>query len=242
MIESKVERYNGLVDSRKTCSLCKSELCNPAKVKGYGKFDTEIGPWSRWQGSLNASLMIVGQDWGHIKDLQEKYFRTEHEDQSSATNIHLRDLLNGIHATERPLDSDLLGRNGELFFTNAVLCLKGNDIAMQGHVNPDWFNNCVGEKKFLRQQIEIVNPRIVVGLGRLAFSSILRSFNLDSRVPPSMKFSEIVQDKEGVKLPRTRAKAFGVYHCGAAGWNINRSEEEHRRDWERIRDALESVK
>jgi DNA polymerase len=23
-----------------------------------------IGPWTQWQGNLNAELMIVGQDWG----------------------------------------------------------------------------------------------------------------------------------------------------------------------------------
>jgi DNA polymerase len=238
-LTDKNTKYNELVKQRKACLLCKDELCNPAKVDGYDKFDREIGPWSRWQGNLDADLMIVGQDWGTVKLLRDNYLIDDGDElESQPTSKRLFELVNGIRVTKRPLTWKLLSRKGELFFTNAILCLKENDTPMQGKVKSAWFDNCVGKKKFLRQQIEIVNPKVVVGLGRRAFGSILRSFDLASKFPPSMKLSEIVRDKKGIELPGTRARAFAVYHPGAAGWNINRTKRDHQRDWERIRFAL----
>ena len=39
-------------------------LLNPSKIED-GRFDSQhLGPWSRWQGDLNAEVVIVGQDWG----------------------------------------------------------------------------------------------------------------------------------------------------------------------------------
>lgn len=93
-MDSKAERYIELVQRRKCCSRCKDELCNPALLSGYRNFDTEIGPWSRWQGNLNANLMIVGQDWGTVKYLREHYFTNKLEAEPSHTNKNLCELLN----------------------------------------------------------------------------------------------------------------------------------------------------
>jgi uracil-DNA glycosylase family 4 len=231
MSVAKAGKYEALVQRRKTCYLCTS-LCNPSKVEGYSQYDNEIGPWSRWQGNLDAKLMIVGQDWGNERLLRNNYLMEDgNEVRSNPTNKNLLYLLNSIFSTK--IDWKLRGMGGKYFFTNAVLCLRDKNTQMQSKANPVWFNNCVGKKKFLRQQIEIVNPRVVVGLGALAFNSILRSFDLKPK-----KLREIVRDKKGIKLPNTRAKAFAVYHCGAAGWNINRTKREHLRDWKRIGDVL----
>jgi hypothetical protein len=53
--------------------------------------------------------------------------------------------------------------------------------------------------------------------------------------------SKIVQES-GIEHLGTRAKAFAVYQCSAAGWNINRSAEEHSRDWQRISGVLNAKK
>ncbi|MEO8593833.1 MAG: hypothetical protein ABI759_10975 [Candidatus Solibacter sp.] len=55
--------YAALVAARRSCRAC-AGLINPAACDG-GNHDSEaIGPWSLWQGNLNARLVIVGQDWG----------------------------------------------------------------------------------------------------------------------------------------------------------------------------------
>ena len=76
---SKVVDYGQLVAARKACHLC-SGLTNPADVEG-GRFDAEhIGAWSLWQGNLDASLMVVGQDWG------DKTYFIQHEGRSNPMN------------------------------------------------------------------------------------------------------------------------------------------------------------
>src|ERR1019366_4819837 len=59
----KARQYLTLVHDRKECSRC-TGLVNPNRWEG-GEFDSnDLGPWTRWQGNLDALLMIVGQDWG----------------------------------------------------------------------------------------------------------------------------------------------------------------------------------
>src|SRR5437762_6588053 len=63
--QNKKARYDALVKARKACSAC-SGLENPS-VCHRGNFDCdEIGAWSKWQGNLNAELMVIGQDWGDV--------------------------------------------------------------------------------------------------------------------------------------------------------------------------------
>ncbi len=60
----KQAQYPQLVQKRKACRLC-IDLTNPSVCEN-GVYDQEghIGPWTRWQGNLNAELMVIGQDWG----------------------------------------------------------------------------------------------------------------------------------------------------------------------------------
>ena len=60
---SKDDLYDKLVTERVACRRCERlGLTNPAIVHD-SRFDSaEIGPSSRWQGCLDAKLMVVGQD------------------------------------------------------------------------------------------------------------------------------------------------------------------------------------
>lgn len=64
---NKLFQYQALVEDRKMCNACTGlipKMINPSSIES-GKYDTDqIGPWTQWQGDLNAELMIVGQDWG----------------------------------------------------------------------------------------------------------------------------------------------------------------------------------
>src|SRR5437868_8013962 len=85
----KREQYIELVTARKGCRQCQG-LTNPTACAG-GKYDSdEIGPWTRWQGSLDAELMVVGQDWGDVA-----YFESHLglDEARNPTNRRLRELL-----------------------------------------------------------------------------------------------------------------------------------------------------
>src|SRR4051794_21164295 len=84
--------YRELVAARKACRAC-SGLTNPAACGGGTHDSDHIGPWSLWQGNLDAELMIIGQDWG-----DENYFldNAGRESRRNPTNECLRRLLGGI--------------------------------------------------------------------------------------------------------------------------------------------------
>ena len=111
--------YADLVTSRKVCRDC-TGLENPSRCC-EGRFDSDqIGPWTLWQGNIRSELVVVGQDWG-----DKTYFENNagRDVASNPTNTTLRHLLSlaGVHI-DLPSISDC--GSGEVFFTNAILCLK----------------------------------------------------------------------------------------------------------------------
>jgi hypothetical protein len=118
------EAYKTLVEKRKNCGLCtKTGLVNPACFEN-GDYDSDhIGPWSRWQGNLNADIMVVGQDWGDIA-----YFKKyEGFDQPSGnpTNTNLQQFLRQFRIfIKEPKEI----QNHSIFLTNIILCLKSGGL------------------------------------------------------------------------------------------------------------------
>ena len=86
----------------------------------------------------------------------------------------------GADLTEVPFHGDAAGRNfedflafagirrEEIFITNAVLCNPKNAQGNNGTPLPTEITNCSG---FLRRQIELIDPEIVVSLGSVALQS-----------------------------------------------------------------------
>ena len=216
--------YAELVTARKACQLCVG-LVNPSVIDG-GRLDSDhIGPWSLWQGNMDAAVMVVGQDWGDTT-----YFldRKGTEGPKNPTNLALVELM-GIAGIAIGDPGVAVGRDVE-FFTNAILCLK--EGGLQGKVQPAWFSNCA---PFLRRKVEIVKPAVVVGLGERAYRAILGGFGMKSRA-----FRTEVDDEGGTLLPNG-TRAFAVYHCGARIRNTHRPMAMQREDWKRMRPFVAKV-
>lgn len=214
----KESAYRYLVHARKECRACDG-LVNPSRCE-EGRFDCgEIGAWSAWQGNLDAPLLVVGQDWGDVA-----WFVRE-SGQSTSTSVTNTTLIRLLHTVgfDIPLARDSTGR-GSLFFTNAILCLKNGGA--QGRVQREWFQNC--GTRFLRPLVELVRPKVVVGLGERAYGAVLDSYGLEPG-----DFRAAVDSPDPVELS-TGVVAFAVYHCGARIQNTHRKLETQLRDWDRI--------
>jgi len=218
----KHQEYIELVRSRKQCRVC-ANLHNPASPE-LSAFDSdEIGPWTRLHGDLDADILIVGQDWGDVR-----YFNANRglDDLKNPTVKTLEELL-------RSIDIDAsFSRYGQvstkLFLTNAILCLKQGGL--QAKVETNWFSNC--GRLFLKRQIEIVQPRVVVSLGERAYRSICSSFDL-----PIQPFRVAVNDATGIQLS-TGSTLIPVYHCGRRILNTHRPLQAQKSDWVRVKQAL----
>lgn len=219
MNESKVSSYRELVDGRKKCHAC-SGLTNLSSLDG-GTFDSgHVGPWSLWQGNLDSSLMVVGQDWGDTKCCRQSH---GHEPPDNPTNGTLRGLLSSIGICIEPPSRHDDGR-GTLFFTNAILCLKTG--GMQSKVDSDWFSTC--GKRFLKPLVEIVQPKVVVTLSELAYWTIAVEFGL--ALSP---FKAAVETEGGFRISEMTT-LHPAYHCGRRILNTHRPMDKQLEDWARI--------
>lgn len=234
MTQDKQTRYHQLVAKRKACHLCKG-LVNQAEIDG-GIYDSDdISAWARWQGNLDARIMVVGQDWGPVSDFR-KYRGIDPHPRSpneNSTNPNLTRLLASIG-----IDIDMFPsqREQKVFFTNAIACLKAFGKA-QGPVEAEWFKNCGTE--ILTPLIDIVDPKGVVALGQHAYEAVRRAYEPGFRVRKE-SYLHYVQNVPPYRLPGARF-LFAVYHCGAGSTNRNRSFPEQIKDWRRIKETLHST-
>ena len=219
MGNSKEQKYLELVENRKQCEQCEG-LVNPSRYEN-GYLDSQhIGPWSRWQGNLESKLMVIGQDWGTVGYFRK--WRGLDQPRGNPTNDNLIELLLSIGIR---INNPGIEQKGEVFFTNAVLCLKEGNL--QSPIKPEWVRNC-GER-FLKPLIEVIHPKIVVALGEKAFKAAVEAYNLQIKWS---KYKELVEAdsislQEGVSL-------FPVYHCGARIMNTHRNKGAQVKDWRKI--------
>ena len=61
MLSLKTSQYAALVTARKASAQCVG-LMNPARCAGGAHDSAEIGPWTRWQGALDAELRTRNGD------------------------------------------------------------------------------------------------------------------------------------------------------------------------------------
>src|SRR5688572_20246434 len=89
-IAAKLAQYKTLVQARKACRACGDGLVNPS-VCADGRYDAaHLGPWSRWQGNLDARVMIIGQDWSDRQTFEKC---KGSDDMKNPTNRTLVELL-----------------------------------------------------------------------------------------------------------------------------------------------------
>jgi uracil-DNA glycosylase len=234
---SKRERYAKLVDDRRNCRKC-AAVINPSTCAG-GKYDNaaHIGPWSDWQGNLDADTMIIGQEWGGTDNYERQSGRDRDGD---ATNDNLVTLMANIGVTLPP-PSEVQGttESGVFFFTNAVLCLRqgaatnrtdGGKGAKIIAPSKDTFSNCA--RTFLRAQIELVEPRFVLVLGLLAWNGLMEAFSLSPR-------STLKEAFQRGHLPLNKNTiAFPLFHCGSK-LHLNRPLNLQRDDWKKMKAIMD---
>ena len=182
--------------------------------------------------------MIIGQDWG-----DERYFVENQglDSPTNPTNVALQELVSsiGLQLPQPPTAGaipDPRSADCGIWLTNALLWLKTGGLSAK--VRDDWFGDVAAH--FLKAQIDIVQPRVIVALGQRAYDLVLSSYDLPKRRGP---FLSMVEMKVPVILPPEShaARLIGVYHCGIRIQNTLRSLTKQKADWDRVRSALHSA-
>jgi uracil-DNA glycosylase family 4 len=210
--------YRQLVTLRKQCSACSPALQNPASIEAGALDSLEIGPYTRWQGSQKASIVVVGQDFADVR----AFIRNRGTPGAAIpTNQALVELFESV-GIKLPLPNSNT-QDERLFFTNAVLCLKGTKrVGMQGGLDPTHFENC---RAFLKRTIALVRPKVIVALGQEALNSTWRAFRSDPAPPLGLAVGQL-------HCLTQRMHLLPVYHPGRRNQNMFRSFPEMLADWQ----------
>lgn len=221
----KAERYHALVEERKACAGC-PKLANASTIDGGCLDSDEIGPYSQWQGNLDAALMVVAQDFADIDGFRKL---RGWPGADVGTNQTLVELIAEASISIQPPRYGIA--DDRVFFTNAVLCMKTG--GMQASIAASCFERC--GKRFLRPTIELVSPRVVVSLGTGAMKAVCRAYDLQ---PPG-KLSDVVAQP----IPLGNGPLLmPLYHPSRTVLNVARSLEAQKADWREVGRVLSPLK
>jgi hypothetical protein len=242
--------YPYFLEERKRCSICIDKypkmIENPQKCnKSYDK--NKVGLWEYWQGNQFSKIVVVGQDWGDVGYYEAHNGR---DDPNNITNKNIVELFASIGLSIDPLGTTPR-KYGELFFTNAILCLK-TEGGLHGKTKDEWYQDCINT--FLKPMMEeIIKPKLIIILGKKASIEISRYS--DTPLTDKMKMREIIERNFKV----FNADAYPVYHPGAIGlFNRYRAEMDlnshswseyskenalaiQKKDWQRFRGKLKEL-
>ena len=216
----------------------------------------EINLWTYWQGrgSLNAKIMLVGQDWGSPADAADEYIAQFAEinagsrssfylDGASITDNNLIKLFSSIGYDI----SSGAPWNPDLFFTNFVLGYRNKGFS--GSFQVRWLNE---NKRFFFRLVNIIEPRVIICLGRHTFHGVMMAFERKEKIE---NYNAFVTGKDNpVEIALSsgqQAYVFAEAHCGAMGTlNRNRHKDPtgidgialQEKDWARIKACMEGMR
>jgi len=235
----KAKTYQTLVEKRKMLdldNLTNEKLTNPSKTL----FDSNhLDNWAIWQGSLNAKILVIGQDFADFKTFVDAKGKVEPENGKYAypSNKYLKELFSSIGIEIGHPNTPI---PAEVFLTSAILGLK-QEGGMTGKIESRWIG--IFSSDFIKPLIEIIEPKIIITLGNVPSHSIFKIFG-DSNVfkDKSITKSHSLKDKVE-KAPYKLTENmwyFPMFHCGGLGIR-NRSFADQKEDWKKIKNIYESL-
>ena len=251
---SKQEEYLQLIEEIKACHLCENikapAFCKDGeflKNDSHGYDENEkpdlqnayVNRWNLWHGNLDADIMVIGQDYGRVKDdeeLSEAYWReVKPESWKFTTDYRLHKLFVEVFGE----GFDLTKRNLPLYFTNIACCYRQKDSTSA--MNDAWYPICAN--RYMGRLIRIIRPKMIICLGQIPFSCMgclegfsftCESANYESGTKPTLK--EILDSRLRFVIEAEdmdRIPVVPVYHPGAKR-NRNRSEDLELKDWKEV--------
>ena len=181
----KVEKFNKLINKMSLCNKCINmknkngidcSLINIYKNKEFSKNIPSV--WTDWYNRLNSKIMIIGQDWGPYNDMEKIYNKIINEEKSMTKKM-LENYLIQSSKDENILD--------KIYITNAIMCArKGNNYRGNNIKLKDSTKNCL---EYIKIQIDIVNPKVILTLGYYPLYSLSQifKFNIEKQLTDTIK-------------------------------------------------------
>lgn len=187
--------------------------------------------WTDWRNRINSNIVIIGQDWGPYCDMENLYleykkeeiktnWKTLMESEKSLTKKVLTNYLRDSAFQENFfLEEDFLD---DIYITNAIMCARkgfgyrGDNIDLKKSTR-----NC---SVYLKEQIELVKPKVIVTLGYypLYSLSLSYSFSIHSTLSETIEKYPEIKLEDFIIIP--------LYHP-TAQITKEKQLEQYRRIW-----------
>ena len=196
MNDNKRKKFEELKERIKVCENCcdkQDEDIPNHLINIFSKdLDDKIPTiWTDWRNRLDAKIMIVGQDWGPIKDMLrykeecEKLWKGKEKQrapiweefvsrQESTTNKRMTNYMIES-AKEYGLKFEKEDMR-KIYVTNAILCArKGNEYRGNKNCNVSKYTRYCSY--FLKEQIKIVHPKVILTLGYYPLKALSQEYS-----------------------------------------------------------------
>lgn len=197
---------NTCFNKAKTCKLC------------YGNEPICVPLPDPQNGKKDVEIMFINERPGRIGPGLSGYVSFDNDDPSAN---HFRECFEQLRIERR-----------KIFITNACICYPQKEGYKDTVPSLQEIKNC---QVWLKQQIEIVNPKIIVTIGNIALRAIKIAFPFSKDLKMfrlSKNIGEVIKD--------TDIRIYPLYHTSLRA-RITRKAEQQKKDWSKIRDLLEEV-
>lgn len=214
----------------------------------------EINLWTYWQNSLDARIMLVGQDWGcPFDDGSEETLRRIRGVNDGAGRLFFPACNdNGIWTTDRNLGElfkvlgyDIWQKQPDLFFTNFVLGYRNHGTS--GPFRQKWLRD---DAPYFKRLAEIIEPKVILCLGKNTYEGVIYALTGQmKRINGFNRFLDSGENYQDIPLDAGHSvRVYAVAHCGTIGtMNRNRGKKApdgsalssrdlniQKQDWDRI--------
>ena len=143
------------LSSKQKCALFTTLAAEAARCRLCPAMCERMAVLSERNGSVEARLMFIGEAPG-----RQGGDRTRVPFSGDQSGRNFARFINSISLTR-----------GEIFITNAVLCNPRRESGANRKPTINELTNC---SDFLRRQIEIIDPRVVITLGAVSLDALRR--------------------------------------------------------------------
>lgn len=182
------------------------KLTNIGFVNQYAKHEFIPNKWFDWENRANAKIMIIGQDWGPyiaLKPYVERY-----NEQKDKPGFNLDDfmfdtfssrterfIMKAIETTyKKHFNNEITHKTwNDIFFTVAIMFTRQG----KNFRGNDFFDEKFGIEvsfPYLKRQIDVLKPKIVIALGKLAYRVVAKYYNLEIQNESISKVVERIGD------------------------------------------------
>lgn len=220
MKETKIKE---LIDDIGKCSSCVT-LGDKSLINFYNTDMALKVPsiWTDFLNHLDSDVMVIGQDWGPYEDMKSLYERYKSGEDFKALideekSLTKRNLYKFIYLTNPSFDVQ------DIYITNAIMCARSGSNYRGNNIDLKHSTICCS--KFLKRQIDIVKPKVIITLGYyplLSLASIF-GFEIEDNLTKSIVNTPVIEVNDYIIIP--------VYHP-AAQIGMSKQLEQYKRIWD----------